>query len=327
MTSPTLFDQKRNQMINPSDFAKMLQAENCIAYVGAGLSQKHVCSWVNLVQGLCDECGVTINPPLDAANIPELLQYADKAYEADKERFISFLRLTFPTSGDQAYPGVYTHLWKLPLTAIITTNFDHGLWFSCTNLTSEKNCQVYPHLKATTVSKGGVFYLHGKPKNEHFDPLDIVLGTRAFDRAYADHSPLVEFLKTVIQENGLVVFGAQLAEPPVKELFRKIQEIAERRETEYRVPRPRRFAVIPKIIHSPKNDLLQPDENERISQVSEHRFALQVEHMQAIGFEVFSYDVGANEDHNILYYFIEEMSQTRFASREAAVTFSQSMNL
>lgn len=321
MDSKVLFDTQTDLQINPSEFAQMLHTTNCVAYVGAGLSQKHTCSWVDLVNLLCEKCGVVIDKPLDSSNVPELLEYADKAYDHDRECFIKCLREAFPTEGDRNDPAVYTLLWKLPLTAIVTTNFDHGLWFSCQNVTKHKNCQAYPLLKSTTVSKGGVFYLHGKPADD-IDPLNIVLGTKAFNRAYAQESPLVAFLKSVVRENGLFVLGARLEEPPVKELFLKIQMLGKAWNEDFGIPIPRKFAIIPRPFNSSTTTLSQPDDAEREFRRHMEKFNAQVNHMRTLGFEVFSYDILSNGKHDNLYMFIEQMTKTHFAPEETTTNFS-----
>jgi hypothetical protein len=138
---------------------------------------------------------------------------------------------------------------RLPFKSYVTPNFDPILALETRK--PEVNSQVFefPRLAALSaqgLTKKNVFQIHGyvEPGKGVADG-QLILGRRDFERAYADGSPLKEFLRQLLNFNPIFFIGCRLLEPPLRPLFEACRDMRKSMEVSTGEKAQDRYILLP----------------------------------------------------------------------------------
>lgn len=293
--------------MSPQEFRRRLDEEQWSAFVGSGMATGVHGSWREIITELLKRCGCDDTFIQDDCSPPKLIEAADEAMAADPKAYRSYLFEKFNPSCEGPLPLVYVTMFHLPFVSILTTNFDNG--FSGLATLANRRVFLYPELRSVDVGAGGIFYLHGRPHEPNFDLKHVILGTQAFDHAYAEGAPLTAFLREVVSNVNLMVFGAALEEPPLRNLLEETQALVLKRAEGYQIPLKKKIIVLPR--EEPDPAWARASDEAR---GYEQKLRSRVVELTGLGFDVFTYPClvsSSNSDHRQLFDFIEQVAQYR----------------
>jgi len=183
------------------ELKNLVLGNQCVAFVGAGLSIPPGPAWRGLVKNITDECGIVFDDSLS------LTQLIDSCIAKDEVKCTRALRQHFPTHVAACRTAIgFIH--RLNFKAIITTNFDPWLWLQSTQSQYKKGTFRYPNLPLHDALDGGIYFLHGYLDAE--DPKasvkDLVFGEESFAHAYGQ-SLLPGFLLNIFTYRSILFIG------------------------------------------------------------------------------------------------------------------------
>ena len=179
----------------------MILSGQCLVFLGSGPSWGSYHPWPDLVNALCDRCGITRRITRDSP-ADELLNAAQDAKSADRNAYYRFLGEHFGRPVDSV-PLLYDVLFSLPFECYLTINFDP--MFALKARTARLPCslppRVYPSLDRRQMVDRSIHYLHGFIE-VGATPAEgtIVLARDEFDEAYDSNlmNLLYQLLKTIL---------------------------------------------------------------------------------------------------------------------------------
>lgn len=204
----------------PEPLKSVIRSTKCTAFIGSGLSVGNYLSWPNLVNALCDACGIT---PVTTRDSPEdgLLQAAQEAKSNDQEAYYGFLSEHFGGTVE-SIPTFYHVLLSLPFDSYLTVNFDPLLATGAR--TARNGCKLpphtYPELDRKNAGGRSIHHLHGFiSRDRSLLDGEIVLTKSEFEEAYKANSNLMNFLVPTIEWEPILFIGCRLREPTMKHVF------------------------------------------------------------------------------------------------------------
>lgn len=217
---------------------------NCVVWIGSGLSVvAEYPTWRELIEDLCTRCKVAPLSDTDAGKAHALIEKAQECKNADDAEYYSVLNDCY--SGIKAPTRVaLTLLMGLDFRAFITTNFDPLLRLA--GHPSGRGFYSYPNLPAAKLDEdpAGMFYIHGQAGEGTPPGSKLVLSAQEFEEAY--NGPTSWFLTSLFVSYDIVFVGAELAEPEVGEILRRIGNVyASVRAKHTELPERRRCILLP----------------------------------------------------------------------------------
>lgn len=278
-------------------FLKDVNIENCVAWVGSGLSRPVYPSWDDLVDSLCINCGIPAISPAERENtdsrkMPELLMVkAQECKNANLGLYESTLAQTFGEIKQEARLA-YQFLMGMPFRAYITTNFDPLLKFAAE--LGGGRVRSYPELVAGDLfaEHKPVFYLHGcARKNGCATGKNLILATGDFDD---DYTKIVQhFLIPIFQKCPLLFIGYKLGETEIQQIISVAAEIQRIISRGSRRNWPARFALLDMPV-KPGTEDIDPSEEESWDRL---RAEITVAHFIQYGTRVIFYQPTSRTDH------------------------------
>ena len=253
----------------PDELKDAILSENCVAFIGSGLSAGSYDSWPDLVNALCERCGssahVKRGSPSDA-----LLDAAQAARDTNEGMYLSFLGEHFGRPARHA-ALLYDALLSLPFECYLTVNIDPLLALKAR--TAKIPCDVdvikaYPSLDRKAMRNRSIHYLHGLI-TEGSTPArgTIVLARGEFDAAYEDNSTVMNLLVPTLENDPVVFVGCRLREPVMSHVFsicKQHQQARLRAAVELGQPAsnpPRRFILLPQPAVRESEDTVNPQQS------------------------------------------------------------------
>lgn len=215
----------------PEALSQVVRKGTCAAFIGSGLSAGSYPAWPDLVNDLCQACGIDRRVTSESDD-SELLQAAQEAKTNDRERYHQRLWETF--GGEVlTVPTAYLLLLELPFNCYLTHNFDRILVTGARlpRADCRMPVQVYPRLDRRDVGARSIHYLHGLVPDD-IPPVDgqIVLSLSDFNDAYAPNSNLMNFLVPTLENDPVVFVGCELSERFMHHAFAICKEHQRKRQ-------------------------------------------------------------------------------------------------
>jgi hypothetical protein len=236
------------------ELLKAVSGDDCIAWIGSGLSALAYPNWATAVAALCAACGT---PPLDSADTPSANQLIDKAEEckaANRNVYEATLGNLFG-GNVVAQRQAYSWLVSAPFKAYVTTNFDPLLSEAAAPF-GNTSVFRYPLLETREVDrkKKPMFYIHGHARpNGAPCGENLVLARSEFDQAY--DGVVGVFLPALLLSYPIVFIGCRLAEPEIREQMSRVHSMhVQIRKSQDGYKTPRRFALLPPIFSKNTRD-------------------------------------------------------------------------
>lgn len=265
-------------------------SENCVAFVGAGLSIPPGRDWDLTVQEIAKHCRVSTD---EGKEHPTII---DECLKKDENACNEKLREIFPKHVATSRKAT-DYLLRLPFKAILTTNFDPWL-HQQSRQERYKRLHVYPDLPLKDGLQGGLYYLHGYFDSERKEASirSLVFGEKSFHEAY-NRSLLPGFLLNTFTYENILFLGIDPTEKNISDLLRKSIRIRKdvQMSSESRSDEPGRFILWP----SPKG----PSGNER--KLEENKLSL----IQSLDIEPLVYQKKADDYRGleeILFGWVQE---------------------
>lgn len=220
--------------------AAVIRARECACWIGSGLSVAYP-AWDELLDILCDDCGVDRLEGDARQSSKELQAKADECKEANGPKYRETLEEVFTAPKISIHTAI-NPLLRLPFNCFVTTNFDPQLSKTGADL-GRTDCRSYPDgLQTTAIGSAipPIYYLHGHASK---GGETLVLAKSEFDEAYEDIIPL--FLGQLFQSCDVVFMGAKLAEEGFDRVFEQLARARRRSQRiGYEIPERDRLILI-----------------------------------------------------------------------------------
>ena len=215
---------------------KLLDAEEAIAFVGAGASAGLWPLWDEFLTGFIEyslKLGKITRPEADylkkeaSQNPLEITQQLQNKI-GDRDYF-KYLQATFkdkisPQTGD-AYTLTHKALLQLPIHNYLTLNYDAGLTNARDALYPRATTSYFfwDQEEAKRIRERGYkrLVLHAHGRHDRAD--SIILTLNDYRRAY-DHQPFVRLLNALFNYDNLIFIGFGMTDPYIKQLFNNISK-------------------------------------------------------------------------------------------------------
>lgn len=292
----------------PDELKEVILSGKCVAFIGSGLSAGSYDSWPDLINGLCERCGITCqlnkNSPPD-----DFLDAAQDAKQNSETAYLEYLGEHFGRTVNQIQ-FIYDILLSVKFECYLTVNFDPHLLLKARIAWGEKNFKIhaYPNLDRKAMTKRSIHYLHGIIM-ENKIPKDgsIVLARNEFNEAYAPNSNLMNLLISTLENDPVLFIGCKLKEPVMPRVFNicKDNQLKRLRLLSLKNnpnPLPPKFILLPK--PSPKEvEMNEFDENERQNEMDKIN-----KYYEYMGIKSVWYDAAGN-DHSVLRVALEALAK------------------
>lgn len=106
----------------PASLASAIRSKRCTAFIGSGLSLRNYHSWPELVNALCEACGVANRVTRESPE-DEFREAAEEAKTADPPAYFTFLGAHFGRPVESV-PTIYHVLLSLPCDCYMTLDVD-----------------------------------------------------------------------------------------------------------------------------------------------------------------------------------------------------------
>jgi hypothetical protein len=243
-----------NTLELPEELRTLVLSENCVAFIGSGLSVGCYHAWPELVNALCARCGCT-SRVAESSTGDAFLDAAQDAKNANEQVYYEFLGEHFGRPAEYA-SLLYDALLSLPFFCYLTVNLDPLLALKCrtAKIACDTNVMAYPSLDRKAMTRRSIHYMHGYiHEGSTPSPGTIVLARGEFEEAYEANSNLMTFLIPTLVNEPILFVGCRLQEPTMPRVFRICKQQQERRlrltmECGQRseVP-PRKFILLPEV--------------------------------------------------------------------------------
>jgi SIR2-like protein len=229
------------------ELLKAVSGDDCIAWIGSGLSALAYPDWTTAIVALCTACHVQ---PFGVADAPSASQLIDKAQQckaADLAAYEATLGILYGGNVVETRLA-YSWLMRAPFKGYVTTNFDPLLSEAAATF-GYTSIFRYPLLETREVDrrKKPIFYVHGHARPNGVPcGHDLVLARSEFDQAY--NGVVSVFLQSVLLSYPIVFIGCRLSEPEIREQMRRVHSMhVQIKESQAAYKTPRRFALLPSI--------------------------------------------------------------------------------
>jgi len=234
-----------------------VDGDDCIAWVGSGLSKPLYGDWPQAVAELCRECAV---PPFDASiSKPDANQLINKAEEcktANRAMYEATLARVYGRQ-DNITRRAYQMLMKAPFKAYVTTNID-PLLSDAGALEGLLHVHCYPDLLPPEIERcrKPLFYMHGHARPGGIPTgRNLVFARSEFDEAYGPSGAVRLFVQNLLAYYPIVFIGCKLSEPEIYQQFRLVHEMLTRIQDATGVTSPpQRFLLAETIISGGRRD-------------------------------------------------------------------------
>jgi len=257
-----------NGMI-PQKLREVILSKKCFVFIGSGLSSGSYHSWLDLVNSICERCGITRRVTRDSPT-DELLYAAQDAKVSNKDAYYRFLGEHFGRSVDKI-PVLYDLVLSLPFACYLTFNYDPLLALKAR--LSNSQCvfpvKAYPSLDRRQMVPRSIHYLHGFI-DVGTTPVEgtIVLARDEFAEAYSDNSNLMNLIVPTLENDPVLFIGCGLREPSMPKIFaickehqRKRQQIMAESGTPPSNP-PARYILLPRPAVTNEVDVSDVDQSQ-----------------------------------------------------------------
>lgn len=205
----------------PRAIRDLIRSQKCVAFVGSGPSSRAYHPWPQLVNALCERCGISHRVSA-ASPGDELLDAAQLAKDADRAEYFAYLGQHFGRFVEDP-PRLYGALFRLPFDSYLTVNLDPLLALeSARSLPNTPLVKVYPSLDRKSMGRQdrSIHYLHGYIQQGTV-PEDgtVVLSRQEFENAYKPDSAIRRLLLSTLAEDPVLFIGCRLHEPVMKGVF------------------------------------------------------------------------------------------------------------
>lgn len=285
-----------------SQLKKLILSGKCVAHIGSGLSASIYPTWKSLIEGLCEYCEVPSRIG-DGSKSQDFLDAAEESLKANPDKYYEYLGMTFGRNHNATNP-LYRVLLQIPFKSYVTVNFDPLLANEARY--PEINCNVerYPDLDRENIKQKTIYYIHGLIKRGEIPtPGSIVLSSSEFGSAYADSSPLMDFLRPTFKRDPICFMGCSLREPYLKRVF----DICKKQQLEISNlgggQPPPRFILLPN--ESSKPTTKRPDQTQ--NQEAINRKKTENDHYEGFDIRVVRYE-NSNDHHEGLQNLLETLA-------------------
>lgn len=241
-------------LLEPDQIAEALLAtvsgNNCIAWIGSGLSRPVFDDWPQAVARLCDACGVPpFGPAVSKPDADQLMDKAEECKKANGGEYAATLARIYGRPGvltRQAYPI----LMRAPFKAYVTTNLD-PLLSEAASVAGFERVYRYPTLLPPEIErcKKPLFYMHGHASPGGVPSGDNLVFCRSeFDQAYGEAGVVRHFVVNLLMNYPIVFFGCNLSEPEIHQQFQRVHQMLSQMETAGAPPPPPRFSLAGTIV-------------------------------------------------------------------------------
>ncbi len=216
----------------PQELVEQLARGNCVAFVGAGLSQAaSLPSWEQLLRTLVEEAanqGVLGNERTELEQLiakHEYLLVAEELRELlGKPKFQEFIAECFDQPGLKP-ADVHEALVTLPFSALLTSNYDRLLESA---VTLARSGEIPPSFTYTDTGELAQFLFSGRfyilHTHGYVDRRDtIVLSTADYRDAMFSHPDYRNHLRAVFSTKIVLFLGFSLEDPDIDLLLNELQ--------------------------------------------------------------------------------------------------------
>ncbi len=237
-----------------TELTKSVRAEKSIAFIGSGLSMGEYTSWGELIDQLCDACGID-KDALDGDI--DYLELAGQAKKASPDEYHRILSEEFGKD-DIHLPLGYTYLLESPFSAFITINYD-PLLAEASRFKKLKLYDFKDGLEYSRIKDKAIFYIHGYvERGGRVTDGDLILTEEDFEHNYDKAGAIIpSFLTQIFSFKPVVFIGCGLQEPALRNILRLCNEIKRRIEARADNNGPTHFILLP-TLYTRTSDNEQP---------------------------------------------------------------------
>ncbi len=217
-------------------FFEELKIGNCVALVGAGLSNPiGIPKWEDLIFELSEFSCLEYTEQYIKNDPEKWLDIAEEAknyWEKKRQlhKYYGFLQDKLSPINTN-FNNTHLVLLEADFLSYLTTNFDNILENAAKRVNNGEmldNIQIFPSVDPTLLRHRKLFYLHGKIKNR------IIVFTRTeYYSAYNKHRGIKDVLWDAYSHMSMVLIGFSLRDSYIRNLFKNFKEqLDERRKEE-----------------------------------------------------------------------------------------------
>lgn len=201
----------------PQWIADFLKQENCVVWIGAGLSRVGgYPGWDALVSELCTKCGVLGFDQSQASSTEYLQKMAADCKSSSSSLYYEHLESCFGELRSKTNAAYYK-LLNLGFHAYVTTNFDPLLSDAATNLGYSLFFD-FPNISPRFITRNSIFHIHGRVlKNGNASARNLVLSKDEFKLAYPGAAAC--FVYDIFAYFPVLFVGYQIGEFEVQQLL------------------------------------------------------------------------------------------------------------
>lgn len=287
---------------------EVILSKKCFVFIGSGLSSGIYHSWFELVNTICERCGITRRVTRDSP-IDDLLEAAHDAKLCNRDAYYRFLGEHFGRSVDST-PVLYDLLLSLPFASYLTVNYDPLLALKAQ--TARLQCvlpvNAYPSLdRRKMAASRSIHYLHGFI-NVGTIPIEgtIVLARDEFAEAYSNNSSLMNLIVPTLENDPILFIGCGLREPAMPSIFaicKKHQQNRQRIMAESGKPHsnpPARFILLPR--PEVTNEITISNVDQSLVEIKKQQAYYSSLEIEAVWYEV------RGNDHSALRIALEQVA-------------------
>ena len=202
-----------------------IQADRCIAVIGAGMSADDYPIWTDLISQLQERCGLRSEDLLSR----NLLDIAQTAKDKDSSAYSQALDDIFARKPAPRSAVRYHHLARIGFISYLSLNFDPVL-VDTFDLHDNIIVSDFPNLQAQNHGRGELFCIHGRlGPGRPAATTPIVLTRREFDSAYDPLGiSLHSFIQQTILAHDLCFLGCNPAEPYLAHILKSCERYSQK---------------------------------------------------------------------------------------------------
>jgi len=238
------------------ELLKAVSGDDCIAWIGSGLSSLAYPNWASAITALCAACEIQPFSPAEAPSAGQLIDKAQECKTANTHAYQATLGNLFGGNVVEQRQA-YSWLMSAPFKAYVTTNFDPLLSEAAAPF-GYTSVFRYPLLETREVDrkKKPMFYVHGHARPNGIPcGENLVLARSEFEQAY--EGVVGVFLPALLLSYPIVFIGCRLAEPEIREQMRRVHSMhVQIKKSQNGYKTPRRFALLPSILSKSSRDRL-----------------------------------------------------------------------
>ena len=310
----------------PEELISAIQKDDCIAFVGAGLSK--ACGYkdwkeltIELGKAICKD--TTEVPP---ENWPAIAQEAQERAEHDYYRILEN-EYSYDVMKDN-YHEMHVEVLKIPFAAYFTTNFDNCLEEAANRTGINVKVHNYPILDISKLKENKarmLAHIHGRVRDENgtLQVRNTVLTSSEYEKAYEPSGSLLfSFLQQSLTTYTMLFLGFNLLrEPHIKKLFdirKKILLELSKSLSNPSIIEKKHFILLPERWLEDA----RTDKKERDTKKEQH----EQDECKMFGVDIIRYNTYGGKTHNVLTNLLRNIrEQLEPDLNKSAVTYSHSL--